>query len=165
MVDGNPVQSTAVPDEFESKLLSFLPPVIVDSAPIGRDLGEVLKQPGVLYSPGQTVEVVFQSANPRNNFRRYQTFLEVQLYNSSVSTWTVVHTDDDWCTKYIWDRPNGPLSSESTATVQWEIPSEVAHGTYRVKHYGDAKSLSGRVTAFEGTSWEFEVDAARRVGR
>jgi neutral ceramidase len=165
MVGGKPVLSTAVPDEFESRLLSLLPPVIVDSAPLGRDFGEVLQQPDALYSPGQTVEVVFQSANPRNNLRRYQTFLEVQLYNSSVNKWTVVHTDDDWCTKYIWDRPNGPLSSESTATVHWEVPSGAVHGKYRIKHYGDAKSLSGRVTAFEGTSRDFEIGAARRLGR
>jgi neutral ceramidase len=160
MVDSEPVQSTAVPDEFESRLLSFLPPVILDTTPIGVAFGEVLKQPDSSYGPGQTVEVVFQSANPRNNLRRYQTFLEVQLYNSSADTWTVVYTDDDWCTKYLWDRPSGPLSSESIATVHWEVPSEVAHGRYRIKHYGDAKSLSGKVTAFEGMSQEFWVGAA-----
>jgi neutral ceramidase len=165
MVDGRPVQSTAAPEQFETRLLSFLPPVLLDTAPKGKAFGDVLKQPDASYTPGQTVEVVFQSANPRNNLRRYQTFLEVQLYNSSSDAWTVVHTDDDWCTKFIWDRPKGPLSSESTAAVHWEVPGEVVHGKYRIRHYGDAKSLSGRVAAFEGTSQEFLAGSDRESGK
>jgi neutral ceramidase len=157
MIDGKPVQLTASPEQFENRLLSFLPPVILDTAPKGKTFGDVIKQPDVWYRSGQAVKVIFQSANPRNNLRRYQTFLEVQLFNRSSDSWTVVHTDDDWCTKFIWDRPKGPLSSESTATVHWEVPDDVVYGKYRIKHYGDAKSLSGRVAAFEGVTQEFWV--------
>lgn len=164
LLEGKAMQSTAVPEQFENRLLSFLPPVVLDTAPKGKAFGDVLRQPDASYSPGQTVEVVFQSANPRNNLRRYQTFLEVQLYNSSWDAWTVVHTDDDWCTRYIWDRPKGPLSSESTAAVHWEVPSGVVAGKYRIKHYGDAKSLNGRV-AFEGVSQEFWVGTAQGSAR
>eukprot|EP00882_Tetradesmus_deserticola_P025706 GHRQ01028263.1.p1 GENE.GHRQ01028263.1~~GHRQ01028263.1.p1 ORF type:complete len:280 (+),score=46.16 GHRQ01028263.1:91-840(+) len=160
MVDGKPLQSVAVPDEFEGQLISFLPPVTLDTSPMGKAFGDVARQPNAFYEAGQTVEVVFQSANPRNNMRRHQTFLEVQVFNSSADAWVAVHTDDDWCTKFTWDRPKGRFSSESTVTVHWEVLDEVVHGKYRIKHYGDAKSLDGQVTAFEGTSRNFGVGAA-----
>lgn len=166
MVEGKEVKSSVVPENFEHKLLSLLPPVILDTVPKGKAFGDVVQQPNSTeYISGQVVEVVFWSANPRNNLRRYGTFLEVQHYNASAASWTTVFTDDDWCTKFLWDRPKGGLPSESTATIQWEIPAGAVPGRYRIKHYGDWKALAGKITAFEGVSREFMGTASPKLRR
>lgn len=69
----------------------------------------------------------------------------------------MVYNDDDYSTKYLWDRPKGQLSSESTATVEWTIPGWTKPGLYRIKVFGDAKTLLGAMLSFEGLSREFEV--------
>ena len=62
-----------------------------------------------------------------------------------------VHTDNDLSTKFAWARPH-PLSSESTATVSWRVPPDAAPGTYRLRHFGDAKGILGSTTPFSGAS-------------
>ena len=163
MVAGAPVKSGPPPADFEHKLISLLPPVVVDTVPAPHKFGEVIKQPNTAapYRPGDVVEVVFWSANPRNNLRRGGTFLEVQYKDPVSGDWMVLYNDDDWSTKYKWDRPKGQMSSESTATVVWTIPEWTVPGTYRVKVYGDAKTLlKAHVMSFEGVSQEFQVAAA-----
>lgn len=157
MVDGREVISHTTPEEFGNKLLSFLPPVILDTVPVGVSFGDVITQPNDTYRTGDTVEVVFWSANPRNNLRRNGTFLEVQRLDNSTNSWDVIHTDNDWCTQFVWARPKGQLSSESTATVKWHIPDANRPGVYRITHYGDAKALKGKVSGFQGASKEFKV--------
>jgi len=140
-----------------------VPPVVLDTVPTGWSFGSVFRQPGEdVYTPGQTVEVVFWSANPRNNLRHGGTYLEVQRLHPVFNNWQTVHTDDDWCTKFIWDRPlDNSLDSQSMAKILWDIPEDAAVGTYRIKHHGDAKSLRGKLTAFTGVSKEFRVVSSR----
>lgn len=159
MAAGQPVTSAVQPADFEDKVLSLLPPVVIDTVPAPHKFGDVIKQPrsSAPYTAGEVVEVVFWSANPRNNLRRGGTFLEVQHKQQETGQWDVVYTDDDWSTKFIWGRPKGSLSSESTATVQWQVPAGTPAGTYRIKLYGDAKTLMGVKLAFEGLSQEFTV--------
>jgi neutral ceramidase len=159
LVAGQPVQSTVSP-ESEHKLLSLLPPVMLDTVPPLHKFGDVIRQPrsDSPYHPGDVAEAVFWSANPRNNLRRGGTFLEIQFLDPLNGQWVIVHTDDDWSTKYMWDRPKGQMSSESTATVQWQIPDWTRAGTYRIKMYGDAKiGLGHLVKSFEGLSQTFTV--------
>jgi neutral ceramidase len=47
----------------------------------------------------------------------------------------------------------------STAQITWTVPADAAPGTYRIVHRGDAKGLTGRITAFTGTSRTFTVVA------
>lgn len=161
LVAGQPVESTVGPPDFEHKLLRLLPPVVLDTVPPPHKFGDVIRQPrsDAPYHPGDVVEAVFWSANPRNNLRRGGTFLEVQFLDPTNGQWVIVYTDDDWSTKYKWDRPKGQMSSESTATVEWHIPEWTPSGTYRIKMYGDAKiGLAGPfVKSFEGFSQGFTV--------
>lgn len=158
MVAGAPVPSAPPPADFEHKLISLLPPVVVDSVPSPHKFGDVIKQPGPApYKPGEVVEVVFWSANPRNNLRRGGTFLEVQHRDPASGQWAVLYTDDDWSTRYKWERPKGAMSSESTATVLWTIPEWTQAGVYRIKVFGDAKTLLKARLSFEGVSQEFTV--------
>lgn len=168
LVAGQPVQSAVAPPDFEHKLLSLLPPVVLDSVPAPHKFGDVIKQPRSEppYTPGEVVEAVFWSANPRNNLRRGGTFLEVQALNLSSGQWGVLYTDDDWSTKFKWDRPKGQLSSESTATVEWTVPAWTKAGTYRITVYGDAKvGVTGKLLkSFMGVTQPFTVAAAAAAG-
>lgn len=75
--------------------------------------------------------------------------------------WAVlqVYTDNDTSTKYAWGRPH-TLSSESTATISWQIPKGTADGVYRLRHFGDSKHLFDGTTPFEGASSPFSVGVA-----
>ena len=97
-----------------------------------------------------------RSGNPRNNPRLGGTFLEVQRYSPGNDSWAVVHTDDDACTRFKWERPN-KLSTESKVTVFWDIPLDAVSGKYVIMHYGDWKSVLGEVTSYHGASKEFYV--------
>jgi neutral ceramidase len=77
---------------------------------------------------------------------------------------------------YEWTRTSTVLGT-SEVTISWETEwetgawrgtgssehgelmsrgSELA-GRYRLKYYGDARSLGGSITPFEGTTGEFEL--------
>jgi len=75
---------------------------------------------------------------------------------SKNDSWTVVHTDNDWETKFYWNRP-ASLSPYSYATIVWDIPRNVVPGKYRIRHFGNNKHFLGHVEAFEGSSSIFEV--------
>lgn len=55
-------------------------------------------------------------------------------------SWEVAATDDDWATRFRWGRRH-ELSELSFATVEWTIPEGTPAGSYRLRHYGDAKPL------------------------
>jgi neutral ceramidase len=130
----------APPLDFASKVLSFLPPVVMDGVPYRHAFGEVIQQPrdaGTPYRAGETVEVEFWGANPRNNLRRGGTFLEVQRWqaqqqqqqgqaqgqaqgedpDASSGSWVKVHTDDDWSTKFVWGRPRPSTAAGRQAST------------------------------------------------
>lgn len=78
---------------------------------------------------------------------------------SGGARWEVVHTDDDWVTKFSWAR-HETLSSHSFARLEWTIPAagdECNPGVYRLRHFGNYKHFLGSVVAYEGASSEFEV--------
>lgn len=168
MVQGKAQAASApAPADFSGKVLSLVPPVVMDMVPLGHIFGEAVRQPSSTkpYRPGDTVEVVFWGANPRNNLRRGGTFLEVQLLQGHSQQWLTVYTDDDWSTKFTWGRPksggllSSALDATSLVTIMWAVPADVLPGTYRIKYHGDAKSLLGKVTPFEGVSATFAVAA------
>jgi neutral ceramidase len=141
------------PDNRE-KSLSFITGVVLDGRPSGYDFGAVRTQPEASYSIGDNVKVTFQGANPRNNLRLEETFVAIEKQDGD--TWTRVHDDSDWFLVYTWRRTNGFLG-HSEVDVTWETGGNAEPGTYRVKYYGDRKSLGGSITAFEGTSDSFEL--------
>lgn len=96
--------------------------------------------------------VSFVTGHPKNNLHRNGTFLEVQRQVGS--QWQRVADDGDWETTYRWERTG---LADSKATITWRIPAAAAPGTYRVVHHGDAKSVTGTITPFTGTSRAFSV--------
>ncbi|KAL1590224.1 hypothetical protein WHR41_01369 [Cladosporium halotolerans] len=159
--------------------LSFITPVVVDTAPLLKKFGDVSLDVKPRYASGQTIVAKFVGANPRNNFRLGGTFAAVEKFDAGASAWKQVRSDEDWSLLYEWTRTSTVLGT-SEVTISWETKWETgawkeacggapeAHGElmprdeelrgrYRLKYYGDAKGLGGKITAFEGVSGEFEI--------
>ncbi|KAK4918125.1 hypothetical protein LTR66_016896 [Elasticomyces elasticus] len=127
-----------------NKSLSFINGVVVDNA-------------------GDVASATFVGANPRNNLRLEQTFAAVEVYDTTAGSWQQVRDDKDWHLVYHWVRKSTILGT-SEVKIDWEIedfmgaaPTEL----YRIRYYGDSKSLGGSITAFEGVSGTFYVGSGQ----
>lgn len=141
--------------------LSFINPVVVDNAGLLRKFGMTLDSPDPAkqFTSGMTVTARFVGANPRNNFRLEGTFAAVEHFDSDSGQWVQVRSDKDWFLVYRWKRISTVLGT-SEVTIEWEIEPHTDSGMYRFKYYGDAKSLGGTITPFEGTSGVFNIAAS-----
>ncbi|KAK1920101.1 hypothetical protein P3342_002397 [Pyrenophora teres f. teres] len=102
------------------------------------------------------VSATFVGANPRNNLRLEGTFAAIEKQNTD-GTWSQVKNDEDWELVYQWKRVNG-LTGTSDVTISWDTGiTGPAAGTYKIKYYGDAKAVGGKITAFEGESAPFRL--------
>ncbi|KAK7602643.1 hypothetical protein V9T40_006617 [Parthenolecanium corni] len=141
------------PPDISSSVLSFLPPVIFDSTPWGYNFGDCIQQPPASVKIGDTVRVKFVAGHPRNNLRLENTYLTVDLYTGN---WTVVATDANWETKFIWERTSTPLGT-SVVEIQWHVKPTVRIGYYRIRHFGCSKSLFGSFTDYVGVTQVFKL--------
>jgi neutral ceramidase len=140
------------PPDNRNNSLSFITGVVQDSAPLGKAFGQVTVQPAATYSKGAVVNATFVGANPRNNLRLEGTFAAVEKLGDD-GTWSQVRSDEDWNLVYTWTRTNFVLGY-SEVVLSWETSDEAA-GTYRLRYFGDAKNLLGKVSGFEGVSNSF----------
>jgi hypothetical protein len=53
------------------------------------------------------------------------------------------------------------FTGTSRATITWDISADTPPGRYRIQHFGDWKSIGGTITAFSGSSKEFQVVTSR----
>ncbi|KAJ9285607.1 hypothetical protein DTO021C3_6861 [Paecilomyces variotii] len=150
-----------------NRSLSFITPVVYDSAPIGKSFGDVVSSPSsdVTYGPGDIVNATFVGANPRNNLRLESTFAAVEMKDPATGSWHVVRDDSDWNLLYRWERTSTVFGT-SEVTLEWQIeddyysvdsPQVLQSGTYRMHYYGDAKNAAGKIRSFEGISGTFVV--------
>ncbi|KAF3931500.1 hypothetical protein ABW19_dt0205241 [Dactylella cylindrospora] len=155
------------PPDNSDNSLSFITGVVYDNPPIFKSFGQVTSDTAASYRPGDTASVTFIGANPRNNLRLEGTYAAVEFKNSA-GTWVQVRSDEDWDLIYNWKRDDG-FWGTSSVTIQWIIgngPKSVPAGKYRLKYYGDSKApLTGKISAFTGTSREFDVLPTRRLPR
>ncbi|KAK8021418.1 neutral ceramidase [Apiospora arundinis] len=70
--------------------------------------------------------------------------------------WVTVHDDNDWHLVFRWRRTSEILAT-SEVTITWETQAETEPGVYRIRYFGDSKSLGGSITPFEGVSREFTL--------
>jgi len=140
---------------YLNNTLTFLPPVVVDLAPEGKNFGDVAVDVQPSYSVGDVVQCQFYGANPRNNLRTGSTFLTVDQQQADQS-WKTVALDGHWETKMIWQRVG---LAESLITIEWDTPSWQAPGTYRLQYFGDAKDIFGNISPINGTSSSFQLVA------
>ncbi|CAL9405176.1 neutral/alkaline ceramidase [Streptomyces sp. enrichment culture] len=139
--------------DLSGKALSLQPGVVLDAPPLLRKFGDVLVPPRESHRAGERAETVFAGAHPGNDLHRGDTYLEIQRRDSG-GTWRTVADDGDWQTRFHWAR-DGVAASRVTLT--WDIPQGTPPGTYRMVYHGDARSLTGTITPFTGTSPAFTV--------
>lgn len=166
-----------------NKSLSFITGVVVDTPGFFKRFGDVVEDVQPRYPSGSIARAKFIAANPRNNLRLEGTYAAVEKLSfpptltpslsnadaknngeeelkhrtTTIDGWETILTDFDWDLVYHWRRVSSVLGT-SEVTIEWEIPREgVEKGTYRLHYYGDAKSIGGEITPFEGVSGKFEV--------
>jgi neutral ceramidase len=167
------------PPDNSNRSLSFISPVVLDGAPLFKKFGDVVTDVHPIYrrAQKQPVSVVFVGANPRNNLRLEGTFAAVEklgLLNGDgdsragegegqgegegegTSIWKRVRDDGDWALAFHWRRTS-EIMGTSEVEIVWEPEDWAEPGVYRIRYYGDSKSLNGNIVAFEGVSSPFTL--------
>ena len=174
---------TVFPPINTNRSLSFIRGVIVDMPELFRSFGDVLEDVHPVYRRNDIARVKFVGANPRNDLRLEGTFAAVEKQvgteytrleesddidgegelrmrkdgtRSDEGRWERVLDDEDWELIYEWKRIS-TVWGTSEVVISWEIPNDVESGRYRIKYFGDAKSLGGEISSFEGVSGVFTI--------
>lgn len=157
LVGGQTTAPGPQPPDLMDRQMSLLPPVVVDSKPIGVKFGDVSVDvpANSTFKRGDLVAATFWSACPRNDLMTDGTFSLVEMLDGS-DTWVPTHDDDDFCLRFKWSRP-AKFSARSHATIEWRIPKTAASGVYRIRHFGASKSIFGSIKHFTGASRAFVV--------
>lgn len=143
------------PPILTNKSLSFIQPVVYDNPPPFKSFGEALSSPNHTNPPGSTVTTTFVAANPRNDLRLESTYAAVEKLDPTSSTWHTVLTDRDWSLVFHWRRQSTILGT-SEVDVVWETDVKT-DGMYRMRYWGMAKRVGGKLEGFEGVGGEFLV--------
>ncbi|ETS82114.1 hypothetical protein PFICI_07116 [Pestalotiopsis fici W106-1] len=147
------------PPDNSNRSLNFIPGVVYDRPPLFKKFGDVITDvDDTDIHRGSSVSAVFVGANPRNNLRLERSYAVVEKLieteGSMKQKWQTVRDDSNWHLVFRWRRTSELLAT-SEVTVTWETEEWAEPGTYRLRYFGDAKSLSGSLTEFEGVSGEF----------
>lgn len=152
-----PTHGGPLPPDNANRSLSFISPVVFDAAPIFKSFGDVVADVARVYRRRATAAARFVGANPRNNLRLEGTFAAVEKLDVRAGgVWRTVRDDADWDLVFRWRRTSEILGN-SEAEVVWETEEWAEPGMYRLRYFGDSKSLGGKITAFEGTSAVFTL--------
>ncbi|KAK1831614.1 Neutral/alkaline nonlysosomal ceramidase [Podospora conica] len=149
------------PPDNSNRSMSFIPGVVRDGAPFFKNFGDVVLDVERVYRTGEHVRARFVGANPRNNLRLEGTFVAVEKLETTTSpgeVWKRVRDDGDWGLVYHWRR-TGEVLGTSEVEVVWETEDWAEAGIYRIRYYGDSKSLGGGVKPFEGVTAMFTLVA------
>ncbi|ORY68716.1 Neutral/alkaline nonlysosomal ceramidase [Pseudomassariella vexata] len=163
------------PPDNSNRSLSFVPGVVHDKPPIFKAFGDVITDVRETYRRGTSATVVFVGANPRNSLRLERSYAMVEKLietpadlllrhkttrvtadGADKRQWIVVRDDSDWHLVFRWRRTSELLAT-SEVEITWETEEWTEPGIYRLKYYGNAKSLSGEITEFEGISRDFTL--------
>lgn len=165
-----PHPKDSFPPDNTNRSLSFITGVVRDGAPWGQDFGQVKQDVSSFYRVGNRITATFVGANPRNNLRLENTYAAVEKLSSLAGgggvtgeeTWVTVRDDADWSLLFEWKRTSDVFAT-SVVQVTWETDREdpdavdKGGGVYRLRYFGDHKSIGGTITAFEGTSGTFTL--------
>ncbi|KAH6652701.1 neutral/alkaline non-lysosomal ceramidase [Truncatella angustata] len=148
------------PPDNSNRSLSFVPGVVHDRPPLFKKFGDVTTDVEPVVYRGSSVSAVFVGANPRNNLRLERSYAAVEKLITDLSTaekqWQPVRDDSDWHLVFRWRRTSELLAT-SEVTITWETEQWAEPGIYRLRYYGDAKSISGSLTEFDGVTGEFQL--------
>lgn len=144
------------PPDNTNKSLSFITGVVYDGTPYFKSFGEVKADAQPTYHRGESASATFVGANPRNNLRLEATYAAVEKLDQATKRWIPVRDDADWSLIFNWKKTSEILGT-SEVEIVWEIEQAVEMGQYRLKYFGDSKSVAGTITPFEGVSAAFVV--------
>ncbi|KAH9906653.1 Neutral/alkaline nonlysosomal ceramidase [Xylariomycetidae sp. FL2044] len=144
------------PPDNSNRSLSFIPSVVHDSPPFFKQFGQVLRDMDNIYHGGSRISAAFVGANPRNNLRLEGSYAVVEKQTRDGARWETVRDDADWHLVFRWRRISEILAT-SEVEITWETEPWAEPGRYRLRYFGDAKSLAGKITPFEGVSSEFQL--------
>ncbi len=149
IADGDTVDKGPEPLDLRDYQVNLTAGVVLDDVPVGKKFGGVYENTAAEYSIGNTVNVTFWGAHPRNNLHTMGTFLTVEKVTPNGNV--VVRRDCDPDTKFIWKR-NG--AAYSKVTISWNTLG-AEPGKYIIRYFGDYKNLLGSIHPFTGVSREF----------
>jgi neutral ceramidase len=161
------------PPDNSNTSLSFIPGVVRDSPPLFKQFGDVISDVGSTeYRYGDRVSATFVGANPRNDLRLEGTYAAVEQQRVGTDSdiangrteesWEIVRDDFDWGLIFQWKRTSGLLGT-SEVEISWEVESWTQPGVYRLRYFGNSKSLAGSVTEFTGTSGIFQITKEKKI--
>ncbi|XP_072165215.1 putative neutral ceramidase C [Diadema setosum] len=127
-----------------------------DSLPDGIEAGSIYIDVDPKYRQGSVVTATFWAVSPRNDPVKMlgDTFLTVERGTGLQRE--VFYTDNDWCTRFYWERDHNGHITPWQATVYWEIPMDEPLGTYRLCHFGYTKLVTFTLP-YDGCSSYFDV--------
>jgi len=139
-------------------------PYVPSDVPGADGFGALVADVPATAKPGETVRAEFVAGHPRNDLKLQSSYAYAERQRSD-GAWEVVATDRDPELLFVWkpavpsavpDDP--PFTGSSTAEVVWNIPRNVAAGTYRLRHEGAGQVLVAPVEAYSGVSGAFSID-------
>jgi len=141
---------------MRNRLLSMTWGVVNDRSGMLQNFGDLHVDAHDSYIVGEEVFVEFVSAHPKSTYNvSDHTFLTVEKLVDG--KWKVVHTDADWCTKFIWARDRSFWQDTSEANIYWKIPLNTSEGTYKIVHHGHYTRMLQGVYSYKGESKHFKV--------
>ncbi len=153
LVNDQVVEEGPLPPDYLDFQLDLQPDVLFDDKPVWRQFGDIYQDVKQTYKPGDTIEVTFWGAHPKNNFRIQDSYLAVQQLEHG--QWKTIRKDLDWDTEYHWQKN---FLAYSLVTIIWRTSEDVQPGQYRIVHYGDSKAaLGGYITPYTGYSSVFTI--------
>ncbi len=153
MIENKAADPGLMPRDLSDQQYALRGGVLMDTPPWpNHKFGSIHTDVKTFYKNGDTVKVVFWGAHPKNNLRTQDTYLVVEKKGSE--GWTNIFTDRDPCTVFHWARE---FIASSLITISWNTDDETEPGEYRIRHFGDWKSQSGKITPYEGISATFMI--------
>jgi neutral ceramidase len=169
LVSGVAPDPGPMPDDLSAHAFDVLPPVIVDAGQFGSVVTPPFATPYSFEATSQwpligsqryassVVVVQFVGADPRGHPITNGTYLTVEQYDAATSQWVVRLTDDDWDTRFHWERVG---VAGSVVTIEAHLNSayfDVSQrpATLRITTQGYYKHLLGHSVPYEGVSQTF----------
>ena len=174
LATGKSSTTDAPPPDLSAEQLQLIGPPDIDLCSKGNKdesvlaencFGSVVEGKDALssYVMGDTVEVTFHAANPRNNQHTQGSYLTVEFLQNN--NWKQVAWDGDWDTSFYWYKGKENklfLGTESEAVIRWNIDKERDYqkGSYRLCYQGDYRieKDSMKTKPFAGCSSSFSVN-------
>ena len=152
MRDGTPAPPGAQPPEV-ARPRPARAKQVVDAAPAGHRIGDLLLSPLPSYRGGEQVRVTFVGAYPNHRIRRRDTYLMVE--QDVDDGWMRIADDGDWATKLHWQKRRGSVSE---IMITWDIPDSTPPGRYRIRYTADTRDSSGDLRPIDAATPSFTVD-------